>query len=70
MNLDDLAILDRDVGGEPVGAGAVDDSAAGDLQIERICSLIASATSISGSTVTPLQADEGGFGQLNPGECG
>ena len=41
MNLDDLAVLDRDIGREPVGAGAVDNSATGDLQIEHICSLVA-----------------------------
>ncbi len=36
MYLDDLAVLDRDVGGEPVRTGAVDDSAAGDFQIEHV----------------------------------
>ncbi len=29
-DLDDLAVLDADVGGEPVGPGAVDDGSAGD----------------------------------------
>ncbi|BBX82568.1 hypothetical protein MAUB_04410 [Mycolicibacterium aubagnense] len=70
MNFDDLAVLDRDVGGEPAGTGPVDDSAAGDHQIEHIYSLIASATSVSGSTVTPLQTDGTGFFRLNPHGCG
>ncbi|BBZ53841.1 hypothetical protein MPHO_08330 [Mycolicibacterium phocaicum] len=41
VNFDDLAVLDRDIGGEPVRPRAVDDSATGDLQIEHICSLAA-----------------------------
>ncbi len=38
-NLDDLAVLDGDVGVESVRAGAVDDGATGDFQIEHDYSL-------------------------------
>ena len=38
-NLDDLAVLDADVGGEAVRTGAVDDGSTGDLEIEHDYSL-------------------------------